>query len=358
MVVFFTAVRGRRWPSTFVRCRVVRAIAHGRRPDHLQHGRARRKPADRGPPAGPDRSIPLQERRLVLNLNRITSGRVPKEGPMTTGIASTSVATTSSGNFTVSTVNSVFVLNAKAYGAKGDGQVVSDGAMTSGSATLTSATANFSSADVGKLVLVKDALTGPNTLSGTITGFTSATQVTLSVSATRTVSNATVFWGTDDKSAVNTAISDAAALNPGGAMIQFDAGRFCFSDSIDLSNRIGIGLQGSGNMTGGGPPGTQLLLFDNTTKNLVKATTSSGVVIKNMQLLAFATQYSGTLVLANSGTPQVCHILNASLDARGSTATLLDLSTGNGIVVERVLFSYGGTQVIGSNTANNIVIRS
>ena len=46
------------------------------------------------------------------------------------------------------------------YGATLDGNTVTDGAITATSATLTSATANFTSADVGKLIQVRGAGTG------------------------------------------------------------------------------------------------------------------------------------------------------------------------------------------------------
>lgn len=70
---------------------------------------------------------------------------------------------------------------------------VTDAAITSGAATLTSATANFTSADVGRTVVVAGA--GPNAggfaLSAVITARTDATTVTVNVAAGATVSGAT-----------------------------------------------------------------------------------------------------------------------------------------------------------------------
>jgi hypothetical protein len=118
----------------------------------------------------------------------------------------------------------VFNVKAAAYGAKGDGQVKADGAMTSGSAVLTCATSTpFTSADVGKKIMVKGAgATGVTTLVATISTFTDSGHVTLSVNAATTVTNAVVMWATDDTTAIQNAINDAvtwAQANGGAARV-------------------------------------------------------------------------------------------------------------------------------------------
>jgi hypothetical protein len=108
----------------------------------------------------------------------------------------------------------VFDVTASAYGAKGDGQVVTDGAMASGSAVLTSATANFQASDVGKAISVKGAgPTGVTTLVTTIASRQSATQVTLTAANASggAVSGAVVIWGTDDTAAIQSAVNAAEA---------------------------------------------------------------------------------------------------------------------------------------------------
>lgn len=120
-----------------------------------------------------------------------------------------------------------WTFNVKAgYAAKGDGKVVTDGAMTSGSGVLTCATSTpFASGDVGKSVMVKGAAAaGVTSLVGTITGFTDSGHVTLSVSAATTVTNAVVLWGTDDTAAIQNAINAAvswATSNGGAARVFF-----------------------------------------------------------------------------------------------------------------------------------------
>jgi hypothetical protein len=117
----------------------------------------------------------------------------------------------------------------EAYGSNvGDGKIVTDGAMSTGTATLTCATSTpFVSTDVGKYVLVQNAgsatLTG-NTLVATITGFTSASVVTLSTNALVTVSSAYICFGTDCTAAINSAVQAAyayALAGPLEAVIQF-----------------------------------------------------------------------------------------------------------------------------------------
>lgn len=92
------------------------------------------------------------------------------------------------------------------YGAKGDGVLVADGAMSSGSATLNSATAGFTVQDIGKKISVAGAGVAGAFLLGTITARASSTQITVSVAASTTVSNAIVSFGTDDTAAIQSAL--------------------------------------------------------------------------------------------------------------------------------------------------------
>lgn len=94
-------------------------------------------------------------------------------------------------------------LNVKDYDAVGDAKQVTDGAMSSGTSTLTSATAVFTSADVGKVIDISGAgasasdtqgVTARHNKVGTITGYNSATSVTVSFTASATVSGKTVTW--------------------------------------------------------------------------------------------------------------------------------------------------------------------
>lgn len=108
----------------------------------------------------------------------------------------------------------VFDVTAAAYGAKGDAQVVGDGAMASGSAVLTSATANWPASVVGKAISVKGAAaTGVTTLVTTVASRQSSTQITLSAANASggNLTGAVVIWGTDDTATIQAAVNAAEA---------------------------------------------------------------------------------------------------------------------------------------------------
>jgi len=118
-------------------------------------------------------------------------------------------------------VNAPWQFPVSAYGAKGDGKVVTDGVILSGSlGTLTCATSHpFTTADAGKSILISTGSTGGNPnftpFATTISGVISATQVTLqSPSPTPTPTTGTtptviVAWATDDTAAINAAVTAA-----------------------------------------------------------------------------------------------------------------------------------------------------
>lgn len=116
-----------------------------------------------------------------------------------------------------------------AYGAKGNGQLVADGAMSSSSnpTHLACATSTpFGSAQAGMAVHVGGAGGGTYTpLCTTISTVTDSGHVVLAASATSTVSSGIVYFGTDDtaaiQSAVNAAVSYAQA-HDGYAEVIFD----------------------------------------------------------------------------------------------------------------------------------------
>lgn len=109
--------------------------------------------------------------------------------------------------------------NVKDFGAKVDFRAVTDAAMTSGSATLTSATAAFTAADVGKWFKVTGAGASGIPLYGTISAYTNATTVTLSVTAGTTVTGKRAWFCTDDTTALQAAIDAASAAGGGRVMI-------------------------------------------------------------------------------------------------------------------------------------------
>lgn len=105
------------------------------------------------------------------------------------------------------------------YNAKGDAKQVHDANMSLSSATLTSATASFVSGDVGKVVVVRGAGLNAqgNTLVATIQSVTNTTTVVLTVAAAVAVTSTVAIYGTDDTTALRSALNAAvAAANTAG----------------------------------------------------------------------------------------------------------------------------------------------
>lgn len=126
-----------------------------------------------------------------------------------------------------------WMFNVAAYGAVGDGQFVTDGAMASGSAVLTSASARFANAVVGMPVMVKGGgVLGQTTLVATVASKQSDSQITLSAvnASGGSISSALVMWGTDDtpaiQSAINAALAYAGLHGSAQVYIPVGAGRF------------------------------------------------------------------------------------------------------------------------------------
>ncbi|MEU8839934.1 SGNH/GDSL hydrolase family protein [Streptomyces roseus] len=123
----------------------------------------------------------------------------------------TTTGTVAAGDDARFTAPDAWVFDVVSYGAVGNGKVVADAAMTASSATLTSATASFTAGDVGKAVQVLGAGASGETLVGTISTYTSGTQVTLSATAGSTVSGTCAMWASDDTVAIQAAVDAAAA---------------------------------------------------------------------------------------------------------------------------------------------------
>ena len=97
------------------------------------------------------------------------------------------------------------------YGALGNGKVVGDVVINS-TTTITSATAGFTSADVGKTVMINGANgTGAAPLITTIASVPNGTTAVLASAAGISTSGCAMVWGSDDTSAIQQAINAANA---------------------------------------------------------------------------------------------------------------------------------------------------
>jgi hypothetical protein len=133
------------------------------------------------------------------------------------------------------------LLNVRAFGAMGDGQVATDCSMRSGTAVLTCATQHFSRSDVGKVIAVYGA---GSTIRGfiqplatIILSYQSPEIVVLKAAASTTVTNSErVVWGTDCTAAIQSAVDEGIATRKGRTTqvsIYFPSGIY-LSNVIDL----------------------------------------------------------------------------------------------------------------------------
>ena len=197
----------------------------------------------------------------TVTTNSLSVGGTPVGGvsiPLTAAIGQVPVATSATTSLWNSVVNAgPWVFDVRTFGAKGDGQAVTDGAITSGTATLTCATSQpFKPSDVGKAIMVKNALvSGATTLVTTITGYTSASVVTLGANATNTVaSGGAVFWATDDTIAIQSCINTAFTygqkqgtaiiwLPPNGGLFYGIAGPLIAGGATKANGQLTIPIQ-------------------------------------------------------------------------------------------------------------------
>lgn len=173
--------------------------------------------------------------------------------------------------------------NVKNYGAAGNGVMISDVSMTSGSPTLTSAGSSFTSALIGRSICVANAGASNVPLVTTISAAPSGTTLTLAANAGATVSSAVAHYGTDDTVGVQAAIT--AAYNAGGGVVGVPHGIYfiggAFFDpttynsqlyipaiSPSTGNPISIAIIGEtapidndGCCAGGPPPATGSILY-------------------------------------------------------------------------------------------------
>lgn len=133
------------------------------------------------------------------------------------------------------------------YNAKGDGKLLNDCSISAGSNLANSASANFTTADIGKIMEINRAGPSSAPFRATITGINSPTQAVLSASATTTVNvtasialsqvdESRTYYGTDDTAAFQSAISDALlqANTAGGGSVEIYApnGIYIFNGAL------------------------------------------------------------------------------------------------------------------------------
>jgi len=117
--------------------------------------------------------------------------------------------------------------------------------ITNGASTLTLTGAGFTSADIGKTILVPGMGAAYIDVVTTITAWTSSTVVTIAAIAGVTLSTVpgVVWFGFDDTTAINAAITALPAAN---AVLYFPAGNYLCSNSIAPTSKLGLVIYGDG----------------------------------------------------------------------------------------------------------------
>jgi hypothetical protein len=136
-------------------------------------------------------------------------------------------------------------ISAKQYGAKCDERRVYDAAITS-STTITSASANFTSADVGKLFSIRAGNATYGHMVGVITAVNSSTQITVNPNDVMTpgATGVELIYGTNDRPAIQAAVAAASALGIGSVLIP---GRSCVDGpGVTLASKVSLIGSGAG----------------------------------------------------------------------------------------------------------------
>ena len=217
------------------------------------------------------------------------------------------------------------------YGAKGNGQMVADGAMTIGTATLTSASALFASGDVGKLIAVQGAGAAGAALETSIIGFTNATTITLNANAVATVTGQQVVWATDDTVAINNALAAAAT---GTGRVWLPNGTYGTCNGLNATNMLnGAVIEGAGGRAGPQTANKGVLILPLCSNKVVLDLTGSAhVIVRNMQIGAST----------NSPVIPTAGILLAQITGQtSSTRITLEQVFVSGQWAQGALYNYG-----------------
>jgi hypothetical protein len=141
------------------------------------------------------------------------------------------------------------------YNALGDGRELLDG-MSDSTTTFISASANFTEADIGKIIIIDRvgasgfAPATRSPLATTIVGVTDSTTITLAASAQAALTELRFVYGSDDTAAIQSAFNDLGGF--GGNAVSFPGGRIFFTSSALTIQRYAL----DGEDYGGGKYGS------------------------------------------------------------------------------------------------------
>ncbi len=127
------------------------------------------------------------------------------------------------------------------YGAKADGMILTDGAITSGLQIFTSATAAFTAADISKTIWIEGAGAAGADLLTTISNYTNATTVQVTAAASTTVTGALTRYGTECSAQIQLACNEALGYRGDlGFCVELTRGRYLTTASIVPTHNLVI----------------------------------------------------------------------------------------------------------------------
>ncbi len=246
---------------------------------------------------------------------------------------------TSGGPFSVSDYNVNNVFNPRQYGAKLDTRRVGDMSVTNGSTAVSSNSANFTPADVGKLILIWSAGSGgARTFTGTITAVAAPTAVLSAPYGGASQSNATSFIGTDDGAAINAAIAAVPAHSTGAVV---DPGLpIMTSQTISTQGRsVEFACQGMAPQVTSGSPSGCVIIWAGGNAPVIQVVASLGARIHDWGILGSdqpSTQPTYCVDLLNSnvtfvGTNSWNHVYNIQCGSVSRMPGGPDVMVGIGI---------------------------
>jgi hypothetical protein len=213
----------------------------------------------------------------------------------------------SGGPFSISNYNVNNEFNPMQYGAQLDARRVGDMAVTNGSTAVSSIGANFTPADVGKLIVIWTAGSGINsvrTFTGTITAVAAPTAVLSAPYAGPSQTNATAFIGTDDGAAINAALNAVPVNNSG--VVKVPGRTIMTTTTLEINGRsLEFAGQGMGaNLGTGGTAGT-LIVWAGGNEPVIKITDAYGARVHDFAIMGSdqpATMPSACVDLLNNAS--------------------------------------------------------
>jgi hypothetical protein len=263
------------------------------------------------------------------------------------------------------------VMDLRNYGLKGDGLLLTACNITAGQTTVTCTGSAFTAGDVNKGAFFQGAGAAGAYLNTTIVSYQSPTQVTLAASASATVSNGSLWYGTDNTAAWCAAMNCTSTATPNriyspqpGRTVLLPRGTYFLTGTAYTRN--------NDNLIGAGQAATQVLLFNpansmnvlcpgsNASAGSNTCTQDAGTQNLDVEGILWGTPENGSQVCINPLTYSGFEIKNnwfecgIAIYIQGNIGSVIgntfDAGTFNGVIVR------GDGEDYGNNPSHSILI--